>query len=166
MYLPQRPCILHNSAVVLEPLTVADADCFYSLYTHPLLTAGFGEAAVLESETSEAFTERIISACDFIFTIRPAAKPQLIVGDCALHHWDRVMGEIQIGGGLFPQFWGQGYMQAAFTLLAQMAQTELGVKGVLACTQTNNHKAIRLAEKMGFQPIERSGVELTLRKAL
>lgn len=142
--------MLSNDRVILTPLTVKDADFFYKIYTHPALTVNFDESPFLPNETATAFTERIISHCVYIFTIRPTDHPNLMIGDCALHHWDQQNHKIEIGGSLFPEYWGKGYMQAAFELLTEIAKQELGVNTLLGSTKTSNSKAIRMVEKMGF----------------
>jgi len=61
----------------------------------------------LANKTSTEFTRRIISLCEFIFTIRSKENPDRIVGDCALHHWNKETNEIVIGGSLYPEYWGK-----------------------------------------------------------
>lgn len=136
--------LLSNDKVLLHNLTVADADFFYKIYTHPALTVNFDESLLLQNEAATEFTERIISLGEYIFTIRPTNKPNLIIGDCALHHWDKQNNEIVIGGSLFPEYWGKGSMQAAFELLTEIAKQKLGVKVLLGPTKTRNIKALRL----------------------
>ncbi|MEZ0453686.1 GNAT family N-acetyltransferase [Sphingobacterium thalpophilum] len=157
---------LVNDQVVLCPLTEADADFFYAIYSHPQLAVNFDESPFLENETAIGFTKRIISVCEYNFTIRSTENPQIIIGDCALHHWDQTTEQIAIGGSLLPEYWGKGFMQAAFGLLFLLAKENLGVKSIVAVTTTRNHKAIRLAEKMGFKKIEANEVDTVLRKEL
>ena len=158
--------LLSKNKVKLENLTVKDAGCFYKIYTHPALTVNFDDDSVLPNETPAEFTERIISLCERIFTIRPIDKPDLIVGDCALHNWDKQNDEIVIGGSLFPQYWGKGYMHAAFDLLTEIAKEELGVKVLLGQTKTRNIKAIRLVEKMGFSKYKVDEQDTIMRKEI
>ncbi|HMR83145.1 MAG TPA: GNAT family N-acetyltransferase [Niabella sp.] len=117
--------MLSDKKVILNHLTVKDAYFFYKLYAHPELIVNFDESPFLQNETPVQFTERIISHCEYIFTIRPADHPNLVIGDCALHHWDKQKEEIVIGGSLLPEYWGKGYMQAAFELL-----TGIGCKNI------------------------------------
>lgn len=152
--------------VILEQLTVNDAVFFYGIYSHPQLTVAFDGSPFLPNETPAEFTERISSLCEFIFTIRPADAPDLLIGDCALHHWDRENKEIAIGGSLLPEYWGMGYMQAAFELLIKIAKQELGVKTLLGETKTSNRQAIRLVEKMGFVIQRTDGMDTLLRKEI
>jgi ribosomal-protein-alanine N-acetyltransferase len=158
--------MLSSGKVVLENVTVKDADIFYKIYAHPALIVSFEERPFLQNETPRDFTERIISLCDFIFTIRPTDNPQLIIGDCALHNWDKQKKEIVIGGSLFPEYWGRGYMQAAFELLTEIAKVELGVKALLGITKTRNTKAIRLVEKMGFAKHQIDEQDTVMRKEI
>lgn len=158
--------MLSNHKVILTPLTVKDADFFYKIYTHPALTVNFDESPFLPNETSTAFTERIISSCVYIFTVRPTEQPHLMIGDCALHHWDQQNHEIVIGGSLLPEYWGKGYMQAAFELLIEMAKQELGVKTLLGSTKTRNSKAIRLVEKMEFIKYQVDEQDTIMRKEI
>ena len=139
-----------NDKVTLEHLTKNDARFLYKIYSHPELIGNFDGSPFLKNETPIEFTERIISLCNYIFTIRPVEKSDLIIGDCALHSYDKKNKEIVIGGSLFPEYWGQGYMQASFEVLIEIAKQKLDVKTLLGSTKTKNTKAIRLVEKMGF----------------
>jgi [ribosomal protein S5]-alanine N-acetyltransferase len=153
-----------NNKIILEQLTKNDADFFYEIYSHPQLTVNFDESPFLLNETPIEFTERIISLCEFIFTIRPIENPNLLIGDCALHHWNKDTNEIVIGGSLFPEYWGKGLMQSAFELLTEIAKQDLGVKTLLG--PTKNHKAIRLVEKMGFKKHQVDENDTIMRKEL
>lgn len=155
-----------NDKVILEQLTENDADFFYEIYSLPQLTVNFDESPFLPDETPIEFTKRIILLSEFIFTIRPITQLELIIGDCALHHWNKDTNEIVIGGSLFPAYWGKGFMQSAFELLAEFAKKESGVKALLGMTKTRNHKAIRLVEKMGFVKYQIDENEITMRKEL
>jgi ribosomal-protein-alanine N-acetyltransferase len=142
--------VLSSDKVLLQKLTTADAAFFYNLYARPELLENFDESPFLPNETPVQFTDRIISLCVYSWTIRPVRQPGLIIGDCALHHWNKDTNEIMIGGSLFSEYWGQGFMQSAFGLAISVAKEILGVKTVLGSTKTRNVNAIRFVEKMGF----------------
>lgn len=143
--------ILFNDNVILKKLTERDANFLYSIYSRPELLSNFEDSPFLPNETPQQFTNRIISMCKFIWTIRQVHNPELVVGDCALHHWNKHKAEIAIGGSLLPEYWGQGIMQSAFEILIEVARDHLGIKVLLGLTKTRNLKAIRLVEKMGFE---------------
>lgn len=155
-----------NDKILLKKLTKQDAECFYKLYSHPELVISFDENPFLENETPTEFTQRIISLCEYIFTIRTKENPDLVIGDCALHHWNKAGNEIEIGGSLFPEYWGKGFMQAAFELLIELAEQDLGIQTVLGSTKTSNRQAIALAEKIGFKKCRVDENDTILRKEL
>lgn len=155
-----------NEKVVIEQLSVENADFIYELYSNLKLVEYFDESPILQNETSTEFTERIISLCEYIFTIRPIDQPDLIIGDCALHHWNQEKKEIEIGGSLLPEFWGKGYMQSAFELLTVIAKQELGVETLLGQTKARNLKAIRFSEKMGFEKYKFINQDTIMKKVI
>ncbi|WP_461533111.1 GNAT family N-acetyltransferase [Sinomicrobium sp.] len=139
--------------IVLIPLSCKDSEAFYSIYNQSDFWKA-GHSTVFEyNETPEMFTRRIMSLCDHIFTIRLIDKTDLIIGDCALHHWDKDINEIEIGGSLFNEHRGKGYMRCSFEILLSIAKNEMDVKSVVGKTSSNNKNAIRLAEKLGFKKV-------------
>ncbi len=157
---------LSNDKVVLFNLTGSNSDALHNIYTHPALSINFIDNPFLKNKSPIEVTKQIISVCEYIFTIRPIENPELIIGDCALHHWNRRSGEIFIGGSLLPDHWGKGYMPAAFQLLIKLAKEELEVTTLLAQTSSRNAKALRFAEKMGFIKDQINQDEVILRKKI
>lgn len=158
--------VYSNELVLLKPLDISDARRFYEIYKQPVFFENGGNNVFLENETAPAFTERIRSTCECIFTIRPTGNKDLIIGDCALHHWNRATNEIEIGGSLFQAYWGKGYMKSAFELLMNIARDWLNIKVLIGKTQPDNHNAIRLAEKMGFEKVYEDFEKTILQKRL
>jgi ribosomal-protein-alanine N-acetyltransferase len=158
--------VLSDGKALLKKATTADAAFFYNLYSRPELLENFDESPFLPNETPVQFTDRIISLCVYIWTIRPVRQPDLVIGDCALHHWNQDTHEIVIGGSLSPGYWGQGFMQSAFGLIIPVAREVLGVKTVLGSTKTRNINAIRLVEKMGFAKSFADANDTIMRKVI
>lgn len=154
--------VLSNSQITLHPLTVADAGAFYRLY-QTLYPDG---SPFLPGETSIAFTSRIIDACQFIWTIRLTSDPEIIIGDCAFHHYDAVDQAIEIGGALLPLFQGKRIMYQAFDLILTHVQMELNLKHIIGKTTPQNIPAIKLVERLGFAVINVTEEEICLQKTL
>lgn len=148
--------------IILEQLTENDAEFFYDINSR----LNFGDNPFLPGESPKEFTTRIISLCEFVFTIRLKDYPTIIVGECALHSWDKKTKEIEVGGSLYPDYWGKGLMQSAFDLLAAIAKQNLGAEILRGQTKTNNLAAIRLVEKMGFEKYRIDGDSIILRKRI
>ncbi len=148
--------------IILEQLTENDAEFFYDITSR----LNYGDNPFLPFESQKEFTKRIISFCEFTFTIRMKDNPDIIIGECALHSWDKEMKEIEIGGSLYPDYWGKGLMRSAFDLLAAIAKQNLGIEILRGQTKINNVAAIRLVEKMGFEKYRIDGDNVIMRKMM
>lgn len=144
---------LQNELVLLVPLQVDDSTSYFNLYLTLDALGIYEAAAILPEETKSDFTCRIASLCTYIWTIRLADDPERIIGDCALHHWNSTKYEIEIGGALFPAYWGRGIMSHAFNLAMEFAATTLEIKTIVGSTQTNNVNAQRMVHKLGFNMV-------------
>lgn len=141
------------NTVQLQPLTLDDAAVFHGLYRPA-------------DEDPVDFTNRILAVCERLYTIRLDPEPDVIIGDCALHHWDKAARTIEMGGSLLPAYWGKGYMAAAFSQLEVVAQKDFDVLALIAKTEVSNQNAIRFAEKFGFSRRAATGEDVVLIKHL
>ncbi len=128
-----------------------DAEAFHNLYFPKVEQRLQSEIRTGIHKTPTEFAESIASVCNEIFTIRMAANPDIIIGDCALHHWDEETHEIEIGGSLLPAYWGKGIMAKAFEHLFCLAREEYNAKTLVAKTEQINKNALKFAKKMGFE---------------
>ena len=158
---------LSGNGVELHVLTHADNHALYNLYAELAAYDGSSESAIQPDETAECFTKRVVSMCEMLWTIRLTDNPGTVVGDCALHHWNRETREIEFGGSLAPSYWGNGIIGAAFQLVATFAKKSYDITAMRCSTSSSNYPACRFAEKMGFDPLLPSGNHIRLfRKAL
>ena len=61
------------------------------------------------------------------------------------------LNEIDLGFAFLPEFNGKGYAIESANAILDFARTELKLFKVLAITDNNNSKSIRLLEKLGFR---------------
>lgn len=144
---------LSNDKVVLKVLTQADATSFFQLYACEKPHQQLRPCPLMPDDTAESFALRTAAACELIWTIRLVNTPTQIIGDCALHHWEKDKDILEFGGTLLPIFWGQGIMRAAFQSVAQHSVETYNARSLACTTTTQNNQANRFAEKMGFSPI-------------
>ncbi len=157
---------ISNKQLLLKRLTEKDAIAFHSLY---FPKDGQESEKVESNENCRAafeFTESIISQCNDIFTIRTTANPEKIIGDCALHHWNKQKNEIEFGGSLLPDYWGKGLMATAFLIMIPYAQQTYAIKKVVANTTAENINALKFAAKLGFRIVETMENNVLLEKDL
>lgn len=152
--------VISRSNIILKTLSDKDAFAFYHLYHADK------ERVVAGAKTPLEFTRHIIELCNEIYSIRLADHPNEIIGDCALHDWSTAKREIEIGGTLLPGYWGKGVMKVAFDFLIARAQQQYLVDKLIAKTEKENLKAIKFAQKMGFQEAAMKGDTVVLIKYL
>ena len=151
--------------IILKEMSLKDSESFYRLYYED-------ESAIQDQTTNEEhmnprqFTEHILSLCDELYSIRTVENEYIIIGDCALHHWNQEEKKIEIGGSLLPKYWGKGIMSAAFELLIELAKEKYQVNVLVAKTEITNLKALKFAEKLGFQKMSNDGDIITLEKRI
>ena len=68
-------------------------------------------------------------------------------------------GRPEIGYGIDPAYWGQGYATEAVGALCRWAMEQNGVSGVEAETEPGNQASQRVLEKNGFRPTGQMGEE-------
>ncbi len=79
-------------------------------------------------------------------------KTNSIVGTCGYYRGlDK--GEGELGCVLLSKYRGKGYMSAALLLAIEFGLQTIGLRRIWAATTTDNHKAIRLFENIGFVKI-------------
>jgi len=151
--------------IVLKEMSIGDSDSFYRLY--------FGDKSSVQDQTTgeqqmnpKQFAEHIMSLCNELFTIRTVENNHIIIGDCALHHWNKEEKKIEIGGSLLPDYWGKGIMSAAFVLLITLAKEKYQVNIMVAKTEITNLKALKFAEKLGFKKISMEGDNIVFEKEI
>ena len=71
------------------------------------------------------------------------------IGICGLLKRD-VLADVDIGYALLPEFWSKGYALESASAVMAYASEMLGLKRVVAVTNSDNKSSIRLLEKMGF----------------
>lgn len=157
---------LSDNRLMLTALNHADADAFFELYSRIGMHNHFERYPIQSHETPESFAQRIVSTCEMIWAIRLNNDPAKFIGDCALHHWDTKNNEMEFGGSLFPEYWGQCIMAAALHLVAAFAKNAYGVKTLKCTVSTANKRALRFAEKMRFQETSLSPSTVSLTKIL
>lgn len=72
------------------------------------------------------------------------------LGTCGFHCWNKSENCCDIGYDLFPDYWGNGYMNEALQKILEFARVEMKIKMIYACVHPDNHASVRLAEKNGF----------------
>ena len=146
--------ILETDRLQLRMLSVADAEFILRLLNEPSFIQNIGDRGVRTIDDARAYILKgpIASYEKFGFGLwmvetRSEAVP---IGICGLLKRD-VFEDVDIGYALLPEFWSQGYALESASAVMSYASAKLGLKRVVAVTNSDNQSSIRLLEKMGFQ---------------
>ena len=98
--------------------------------------------------------ERPPRAHDSVTTAPPCTRNTAAgcapIGICGLLKRD-VLADVDIGYALLPEFWSKGYALESASAVMAYASEKLGLKRVVAVTNSDNKSSIRLLEKMAFK---------------
>ncbi len=146
--------VIETDRLRLRRLSVDDAEFILRLLNEPSFIQNIGDRGVRTVDDARGYIVKgpITSYEKFGFglwlveTKLPAAP----IGICGLLKRD-LLDDVDIGYALLPEFWSQGYaLESAAAVLAYAGET-LGLKRVVAVTNSANQSSIRLLEKMGFR---------------
>ena len=145
---------LMTSRLVIRCMSGADAAFMLTLLNEPswLRFIGdrgirtIGEATIYIVQGPVAMYENLgFGLC--IVELKDLARP---VGMCGLTKRDYLEAP-DIGFGVLPDYWGNGYAYEAAAAVLHFAKTDLGLKRVLATTRLDNVASQKLLETLGLR---------------
>ncbi len=146
--------IIETDRLRLRRISNDDAPFILRLLNEPSFIQNIGDRGVRTIENAEEYILKgpIASYEKFGFGLwmvetKVDTTP---IGMCGLLKRD-VLTDVDIGYALLPEFWSKGYALESARAALAYASGSLGLKRVLAVTNSNNLSSIRLLEKLGFQ---------------
>lgn len=153
------PAPIRTKRLVLRESEAADRPAFIELFASPEVRTYLGgprprdelEQAVpeLPGRRPGVFVVALDGALIGTITLldrREATRPG---------HVRPEAGEAELGYMFLPHVWGCGYAAEACEAALRWFAGALPGEPVVLCTQTANHRSMRLAEKLGFTEVER-----------
>jgi len=146
--------VIETDRLLLRRLSLDDAEFILRLLNEPSFIQNIGDRGVRTLDDARGYIVKgpITSYEKFGFGLWmvETRSPSAPIGICGLLKRD-VLDDVDIGYALLPEFWSQGYaLESAAAVVAYAGKT-LGLKRVLAVTNSDNQSSIRLLEKMGFK---------------
>jgi RimJ/RimL family protein N-acetyltransferase len=146
--------VMETDRLRLRRLSLDDAEFILRLLNEPSFIQNIGDRQVRTVDDARGYIVKgpITSYEKFGFGLWmvETKSPSAPIGICGLLKRD-VLDDVDIGYALLPEFWSQGYaLESAAAVLAYAGET-LGLKRVVAVTNSNNQSSIRLLEKLGFK---------------
>jgi RimJ/RimL family protein N-acetyltransferase len=146
--------VLETDRLRLRRLSVDDADFVLRLLNEPSFIQNIGDKGVRtrDEACSYILNGPVASYEKFGFGLYlvETKEPDAAIGICGLLKRD-VLEDVDIGYALLPEFWSKGYALESARAVISYASEVLGIKRLVAVTNTDNQSSIRLLERMGFR---------------
>lgn len=146
--------ILETDRLRLRTLTPDDAEFMLGLLNEPSFIRNIGDRGVRTVEDARSYILNGPVASyekhGFGLWLVEVKKSGAPIGICGLLKRD-AMDDTELGYALTPQYWSKGYALESASAVMAYAREELGLKRVVAITDTGNEGSIRLLEKIGFK---------------
>lgn len=146
--------VIETPRLQLRQLSVDDAEFILRLLNEPSFIQNIGDRGVRTVDDARGYIVKgpITSYEKFGFGLWmiETKSPSTPIGICGLLKRE-VLDDVDIGYALLPEFWSHGYALESASAVVSYAREKLGLKRVVAVTNSNNQSSIRLLEKMGFK---------------
>jgi len=146
---------LRTQRLVLREFRPADVDTVFRYQSRPAYLEHYGQAAPMLDDVSSF----VAMLCRWAGE-SPRRKYQLaitlddrVIGTCGLRKELPQATDAEFGCELDPEFWAHGYAREACRAIIAFGFETLGLETILAQTMPANHRAIRLAEDLGFRRV-------------
>ena len=149
--------MLANENITLRQASTADSAFILELANQPAWKQYIGDHAIgTESQAQEYIEQKLhvmYKSHGFGLWVVETLDNSEAVGLCGLIKRDS-LEYIDLGFAFLPKFWGKGFARQASELCLQYAFNTLNAPKVLAITNPNNHRCIRLLECLHFDYVK------------
>ena len=146
--------VIETDRLRLRRLTLDDAEFILRLLNEPSFIQNIGDRGVRTVDDARGYIVKGPITCyekfGFGLWMVEIRSPLAPIGICGLLKRD-VLDDVDIGYALLPEFWSQGYAFESAAAVISYAGKKLGLKRVVAVTNSDNQSSIRLLEKIGFK---------------
>ncbi|NOI01912.1 GNAT family N-acetyltransferase [Vibrio kanaloae] len=137
----------------LRMITYQDAAFIQRLYSSEDFLRYIGDKEISDTEKAVEYIENNIlkmheerGVCLLMVEIKDSSTP---IGICGLIKRDTLESH-DIGYGLVPEFYGQGFAQEAAEAIIEQAKQNADIDHLVAITTSDNIRSIALLIKLGF----------------
>ncbi len=145
-------CILETERLWLREFCHADAEVFAQIVGDPevmrFIAATLAPAdAVRHLEDSAMADYRKHGFGRWAMVLKESAD---VIGFAGLKRIEQ-MGEVDLGFGMFPEYWGRGLAVEAGRAILSYGFETLGLARIIGLVDRENTRSIRALEKLGFE---------------
>jgi ribosomal-protein-alanine N-acetyltransferase len=146
--------VLETERLSLRQLTVNDAPFILALLNEPSFIRNIGDRGVkTEEEASGYILNGPVASYQrhgFGLYLVELKQNQTPIGICGLLKRDN-LDYADLGFAFRPPFWSQGYAGESARAMLSHGRTNLKMRQIAAIVNPDNHRSIKLLEKLGFR---------------
>lgn len=150
---PIGDVVLHTERLLLRPMVAEDAQALFEIHSQPE-THRYGSTPPWSSiNDAHEKIARHIEAHSLGYYLQLGvvlADSQRLIGDCCLYAFDAQCRRAEIGYGIAPAYWGNGYMTEALLALVMHGFKAIRLRRIEADIHPDNHASARVLERLGF----------------
>jgi RimJ/RimL family protein N-acetyltransferase len=146
--------VLQTDRLRLRKLSVDDAEFILRLVNEPSFIKNIGDKGVRTLDDARSYIlNGPMSSYEkhgfglWLVEMQGSGTP---IGICGLLKRD-ALEDVDIGYALAPEFWSNGYGEESALGVMSYAIKDLGLRRVVAVTNSDNQSSIRLLERIGFR---------------
>jgi ribosomal-protein-alanine N-acetyltransferase len=139
---------------LLRPLTLADVDAIFAIFSDPDVTRYWGQSSFEAPTQAITFVEHTIHGFAHRAMLEWGITEQphdTVIGTCALTEWSQVHQRAELGYALHRSAWGRGVMAEVLPAVIQFGFTHLHLHRIEADVDPRNTASIRHLERLGFR---------------
>jgi RimJ/RimL family protein N-acetyltransferase len=144
--------MLQTERLILRSFREEDVDAMAQLFANPDFMR-FSLGVFTERKQTVAFIEKVIdwdrAGIPSQFAVVPKAE-DLLIGYCGFYRHAELLGEVEIGYRLHPDYWNRGLMTEAARAVRDHAFADIGLPRVISLIHAENIPSRRVAEKNGM----------------
>ena len=148
-----EPLTFSTERLILEPVSLAGLDDFheYSICSELYKYLEFPPFQTIKETQAylQKLMERSKSPLAQYWFVR-AKEYDKVIGSFGIHNLEVSRGSVEIGYGISPYYWGNGYFNEAAKLVIEHIFNDLDLHRVVARTSISNKASIRGLDKLGF----------------
>ncbi|MBU7314609.1 GNAT family N-acetyltransferase [Paenibacillus oleatilyticus] len=145
--------VLETDRLILRHQTIEDAAFILELMNDPSWIRYIGDKGVRTLDDARSFITKVpldmYARLGFGFYLTELKDGGTPIGICGFAKRD-FLEDVDVGYAFLPQFRGKGYAFEAASAAMAYAESELGLKRIVAITTKDNHASAKLLEKLGM----------------
>jgi ribosomal-protein-alanine N-acetyltransferase len=154
MIFPEKIPTLAGERIVLRAMDERDLDALFAIYSNPEAMRYWSGRAWTDRDEGRALVDRgraHFAAREAVLWGIARKSDDCVIGTCTLFSFHEQNRRAEVGYALGREYWGQGLMNEALSVLIDWAFGVAGFHRIEADIDPRNVASVRALERLGFE---------------